>query len=55
MVLARMPLPASCSASPWMYPTMAVFAVPYGPEAKSDSRPDTLEMAMIDAASLRSR
>ena len=31
---------------------MAVLAVPYGPEAKSDSRPDTLEMAMIDAASL---
>ena len=34
---------------------MAVLAVPYGPEAKSDSRPDTLEMAMIEAASLRSR
>ena len=29
---------------------IAVFAVPYGPEAKSDSRPDTLEIAMIDAA-----
>src|SRR3954447_14384634 len=34
---------------------IAVLAVPYGPEAKSDSRPDTLEIAMIDAASLRSR
>src|SRR3954465_15514300 len=34
---------------------MAVFAVPYGPEAKSDSRPETLEIAMIDAVSLRSR
>src|SRR3954453_15240558 len=34
---------------------MAVFAVPYGPDAKSDSRPETLEMAMMDAASLRSR
>ena len=38
-----------------MYPTMAVLAVPYGPEAKSDSRPETLEMAMIEAESLRSR
>src|SRR6476619_6612364 len=29
---------------------MAVLAVPYGPEAKSDSRPDTLEIAMIEGA-----
>ena len=29
---------------------MAVLAVPYGPEAKSDSRPETLEIAMIEGA-----
>src|SRR3954447_24840244 len=34
---------------------IAVLAVPYGPDAKSDSRPETLEIAMIEAASLRSR
>src|ERR1035437_10980025 len=34
---------------------IAVFTVPYGPEAKSTSRPDTLEMATIDGASLFSK
>ena len=34
---------------------MAALNVPYGPAAKSISRPDTLAMVTIDAASLRSR
>src|SRR3954447_25244509 len=34
---------------------IAVFIVPYGPEAKSDSRPETLEIATIDPLLLASR
>lgn len=33
----------------------AVFTVPYGPDAKSTSRPETLEMAVIDGILLRPR
>ena len=50
-----MPLLGQLEGEPVDVADDAVLAVPYGPEAKSDSRPETLEMAMIEAASLRSR